>query len=144
MLLFMCSIIVAAGGYILFGLAMDKFGPDSFLSTFGATISTVGMIAFIVMGIGMIIIAVCSDSDYHTKLTERAYLQYMVDNVEEDTPLDLKVSIYEDVIKFNESLEKTKRRHNSLWFNYLTPNYNGIESIDLEELENNSKTKKEE
>lgn len=137
MLLLMCSIIITISGYVLFCLTHKVGEPDSVLAAFGGITLLIGLMAFIIIVTGMISIAASNDSNYDTKLLERAYLQYMIDNIEEDTPLELKASIHKNVIDFNESLEKIQRRHNSIWFNYLTPNYSGIDLIDLKESENN-------
>lgn len=131
MIITLIALICLIVGIILFVID-DKFAITyDLLSMFGLFLFAFGIIVFLSCGIMILDVNVTKDIDYQNMLEKRELIEYRIEDKGRNFVSDGK--LYNDIVKFNNSLRKVKEGANSSWTNWF---YNDdIATIDYIEVE---------
>ena len=142
------GILIVSGIIFVVSMVVGFFSENEWNSDFLSIVSivtrvTFGFVFFIVGIIGLAGIF-CEADNQADKEIERMTIIYDLENIDNDTPIEVIMDFYDDAVTFNALIERSHKKHDNFWTGILYNDYSMIEPINIEEYWNGFEDRKEE
>lgn len=135
MIITLICLVLFVAGIVLFIIGMLRdwaMEPDAIGVLFGVSLVPLMICLFTIASA-----QIGRDVKYEERLHERNMLEYRLEQAEEDNNVIEYAELYNDVVKFNNSIRRTKKWGNNPWtswfFNPLIADLEYIEVTDMED-----------
>lgn len=142
------GILIVSGIIFIVSMVVGFFSENEWNSDFLSIASIVtrvifGFVFFIVGSMGLAGVF-CEVDNQTDKEIERMTIIYNLENIDNDTPIEIIMDTYDEAVTFNALIEKNHKKHDNFWTGILYTDYSMIKPINIEEYWNGFEDRKEE
>lgn len=129
---------------IFIGILCELEWNFDFLSIISIVTGVISGFVFFIVGIIGLAGAFCEVDNQANKEIERMTIIYDLENIDNDTPIEIIMDTYDEAVTFNALIERNHKKYDNFWTGILYADYSMIEPINIEEYYNGFEDRKEE